>query len=187
MCKLRCIMNFFNNKHEMSDREIIGSLLESNISLMGVVTDLLSRIPHPHHEYHKKSKFTFQFLNYKFSSMSNAVLTVPTGTPVTGFNTPVDVKGNILPDAAYKVGSCVYGVITGPSGNPPGFTVAPGAKEEAFVVTETAPGSANDGIITFDAQDVNGVQLPQSQGTLSFTATAAVAVGSAFNFDQTTH
>ena len=34
-----------NHKHEMTDREIIGSLLESNLALMGVVTDLLDRIP----------------------------------------------------------------------------------------------------------------------------------------------
>lgn len=119
--------------------------------------------------------------------MSNAVLTVPSGTPVSGFNSPLDAKGNVLKDSAFKVGSCKYGVIKGPSGNDPGFSVAPGATEEQFEVTENAEGAASDGIITFDAQDVDGTDLPQSQGTLVFTAVAPKAVESQFNFDQTTH
>lgn len=38
-------MNIFNHphKHEMSDRAIIGSLLESNLSLIEVVTDLIKK------------------------------------------------------------------------------------------------------------------------------------------------
>lgn len=171
------------SKQEKEELSIIEKVVENERLLI----HLVDRLTHKEPENKKVSIFTFKFLNYKISSMSNAVLTVPTGTPVTGFNSPADIKGNNLPDSAYKVGSCVYGVIVGPSGNAPGFTVAPGAREEAFVVTETAPGSASDGIITFDAQDVNGTQLPKSQGTLSFTATPAVAVGSNFNFDQTSH
>lgn len=167
--------------------EEIRSLRSVEHRLLGIVDRLLPKEDHCCRTQKIHSGFAFQFFNYKFKSMSNAVLTVPTGTPVTGSNAPVDAKGNVLPDAAYKVGSCVYKVIPGPSGNPPGFSVAPGAREEAFVVTETAPGSASDGIITFDAQDVNGNQLPQSQGTLTFTATPAVAVGSQFTFDQTSH
>ena len=119
--------------------------------------------------------------------MSNSKLTVPSGTPVDGFNNPADAKGNDLPITAYKSGSCKYGVITGPSGNPPGFTVAPGATEEEFVVTETTPNTASDGIITFDAQDVDGNDLAQSQGLLIFTEAPALAVGSNFNFNQTSH
>ena len=177
ICKLLKYM-FGHNQ----DLKIIQELIDLNKLSLKIIDRLLT----PPID-HRKNLFTFQFLNYKSSAMSNAILSVPTGTPVTGFNSPVDVKDNVLPDSAYKVGSCVYAVIAGPSGNPPGFTVAPGAKEEAFVVTETTPGTASDGIITFDAQDVNGTPLPQSQGTLSFTATPALAVGSAFNFDQTTH
>lgn len=140
---------------------------------------------------HGKSKegslFTFEFSNNKFSSMSNATLKVPSGTKVTGFNTAL-LKGVAQPDAAYKSGSCKYGVIPGPSGNPPGFSVAPGAREQAFIVTENTPGAASDGIITFDALDANGDVVPQSQGTLIFTAaagTGVVADESQFNFDQT--
>lgn len=136
-----------------------------------------------------KNLFNFVIKNYKISFMSNATLTVPSGTPVTGFNAPLDgsTPPVVLPDSAYKAGSCKYGVIAGPSGNPPGFTVAPGPVEEDFIVTETTPGAASDGIITFDAQDINGNQLPQSQGTLVFTAAVTpppVAVASQFNFDQ---
>ena len=151
------------------------------------IRDVKEKMYHHHRHHTINSLFTFTFLNNKISFMSNASLTVPTGTPVTGKNTPLDAKNNALPLSAYKVGSCTYGVIPGPSGNPPGFTVAAGAVEEDFVVTETSPGNASDGIITFDAQDVNGNQLPQSQGTLIFTAIPAVAVGSAFAFDQTSH
>jgi len=117
----------------------------------------------------------------------NSTLTVPSGTPVDGFNAPLDAKKNVLKDSAYKPGSCKYGVIPGPSGNPPGFTVAPGATEEDFTVTENTAGAASDGIITFDAQDAEGNQLPQSQGTLIFTAVTPVAVESEFNFNQTSH
>lgn len=119
----------------------------------------------------------------------NATLSVPSGTAVSGYNAPLDANNNQLPDTAYKAGSCKYGVIAGPSGNAPGFSIAPGATEEQFVVTETTPGTASDGIITFDAQDINGNQLPQSQGTLVFTVTPppppAVAVASQFVFNTT--
>lgn len=142
---------------------------------------------HPRAFVHK-SRFSF-FVNnkFKFSAMK-ASLTVPSGTPVSGFNNPVDVKGNDLPDSFYKPGTCVYGVIPVDGDvNPVGFSIAPGATEEDFVVTETVPGSASQGIITFDAQDADGNALPQSQGTLVFTAVAPKAVDSRFTFNQETH
>lgn len=148
--------------------------------------EICERIHRHHRHIAHESRFTFLINNFKFSAM-NSILSVPSGTPVSGYNAPLDANNNQLPDSAYKAGSCVYGVIAGPSGNLPGFTVAPGATEEQFVVTETTPGSASDGIITFDAQDVNGNQLPQSQGTLAFTVVPppppVVAVGSQFVFN----
>jgi hypothetical protein len=178
----------FVNYITMSEEiHIIDELVKQN----GKLLNLLEKEAHHRHRHlEKRSIFTFQFSNYKISFMSNASLTVPSGTSVTGFNAPLDgsTPPVVLPDTAYKAGSCKYGVIAGPSGNPPGFTVAPGPAEEDFVVTENVPGAASDGIITFDAQDVNGNQLPQSQGTLIFTATTGggtpVAVASQFNFDQ---
>lgn len=145
---------------------------------------------HRHHpRIAHESEFTFFINKIKFSAM-NAQASVPSGTPVTGQNVPLGADKSQLPDSAYKTGSCKYGVIPGPSGNQPGFTVAPGATEEQFVVTETNVGTASDGIITFDAQDVNGNQLPQSQGTLSFTVVPPppppVAVESQFVFNTTT-
>lgn len=109
-------------------------------------------------------------------------LTVPTGTPVTGSAQPLDAKGNVLPNAAFKAGSCKFSVSAGA-----GFSVAPGATEEQFVITETAAGSASTGELLFDAQDVNGNQLPQSSASISFTAIPAVAVSSQIVFDQTSH
>jgi hypothetical protein len=160
---------------------IISRLVKQN----GELINLLERHDHPR----KRSIFTFTFSNYKISSMSNATLTVPSGTPVTGFNAPLDgsTPPVVLPDSAYKTGSCKYTVVAGPSGNTPSFTVAPGPVEEDFIVTENVPGAASDGQINFDAQDVNGNQLPTSNGILVFTATTttpAVAKGSQFNFDQ---
>jgi hypothetical protein len=162
--------------------QIISRLVKQN----GELINLLER-----HDRRLKSQFTFKFSNYKFSSMSNASLTVPSGTPVTGFNAPLDgsTPPVVLPDSAYKTGSCKYTVVPGPSGNPPGFTAAPGPVEEDFVVTENVPGAGSDGQINFDAQDVNGNQLPTSSGILAFTPSTtppppAVAVASQFNFDQ---
>ncbi len=117
-------------------------------------------------------------------------LTVPSGTPISGFNAPLDSGNNVLPNSAYKTGSCKYTVVPGPSGNAPGFTVSSPSDEEDFVVTELVPGAASDGQINFDAQDVNGNQLPTASGILIFTATnnpppppPAVAVASQFNFN----
>lgn len=182
-------MNAFGHHHkdEMSDKEVIAYLLKINKIEAQLAQDLVDRLPKLAHEHKIRSIFTFQFLNYKFSSMSNAILTVPTGTPVTGFNAAADVKGNALPDSAYLSGSCKYSILPNTDGSPSGATVAVGAREEAFVATEVTPGAASTTIIAFDAQDINGVQLPQSTGTLIFTAAPAVAVGSNFNFDQTSH
>lgn len=170
--------------HEKQLMDIIQQLVKNNSHLTIIIDKLL-----PIEQRAKlHSLFTFEFLNYKFTSTMDAVLTVPSGTPVSGFNAAGDAKGNNLGDSAYKAGSCVYAVIVGPSGNPPGFTVAPGAREEAFIVTETGPtGTASDGIITFDAQDVNGNPIPQSKGTLTFTVAPLVATQNLFNFDQTSH
>lgn len=123
--------------------------------------------------------------------MNAAALTVPSGTQVSGFNAPLDAGDNVLPNSAYKAGSCKYTVVPGPSGNAPGFSVSTPSDEEDFVVTEDTPGSASDGQINFDAQDVNGNQLPTASGVLIFTATTtpppppppAVAVASQFNFN----
>lgn len=146
---------------------------------------------HPNHPRLHKPRFTFFINNLNFTAMSQPTLTVPSGTPVSGFNKPLDSGGNVLPDSAYKTGSCKYTVVPGPSGNPPGFTVAPTDDEEDFAVTELVPGAASDGQINFDAQDVNGNQLPTSSGILAFTAVAPppppppppVAVASQFNFN----
>jgi hypothetical protein len=175
-----------SESREKEQLEIIQELVKNNSHLIGIVYKLLLKEPAAPP---LRSIFTFQFLTYKISSMSNASLTVPSGTKVTGFNSPVDASTPpvVLPDTAYKTGSCKYGVIEGPSGNAPGFTVAPGPVEEDFIVTETVAGAGSDGIITFDAQDVNGNQLPQSQGTLIFTPVVTpppAAVASQFNFDQ---
>lgn len=149
---------------------------------------ILDQIFHHHRHHAVQSRFTFLINNFKFSSMSNSQITVPSGTPVNGFNSPLDAKDNVLKDTAYLAGSCKYGVIPGPSGNAPGFTLTAGATEEDFGdVVETVPGAASDGIITFDAKDINGKDLAQSQGTLIFTAVVPLAVGSQFNFNQTSH
>lgn len=118
----------------------------------------------------------------------NATLKVPSGTPVNGFNVPVDVKGNEFDVKFYKAGTCVYGVknVDGDT-DPVGFTVAAGDTEEDFTVTELVPGAASRGVITFDAQDADGNALAQSTGTLEFVATPAKAVGSDFVFNQNTH
>jgi hypothetical protein len=144
--------------------------------------------PHPVHE----SRFTFIFNTLKFSAMETPQLTVPSGTPVSGFNAPLDSGTNVLPNSAYKTGSCKYTVVPGPSGKDPGFTVSAPSDEEDFVVTENTPGADSDGQINFDAQDVNGNQLPTSSGILTFKGTQAppppppppVAVASQFNFNQ---
>jgi hypothetical protein len=113
---------------------------------------------------------------------------VPTGTPVTGEAAPVDAKGNVLADTAFKAGSCKWSVAPNADGTPnTAFTIAPGAVEEDFVVTETTPGQASSGTINFDAQDINGNQLPTQTASLAFTAAPAVAVGSQITFDQTSH
>lgn len=146
---------------------------------------------HPHHPRLFKSRFTFLINNFKFSAMNAPNLTVPSGTPVSGFNKPLDSGNNVLPDSAFKAGSCKYSVVPGPSGAAPGFTVAATDDEEDFAVTELVPGAASDGQINFDAQDVNGNQLPTASGILIFTATTtpppppppAVAVASQFNFN----
>jgi hypothetical protein len=141
-----------------------------------------------HHRKAVRSKFIFN-VKHKFSEMSTPNLSVPSGTPVSGLNQPVDVNNNVLPDSAYLTGSCKYTVVAGPSGNPPGFTVAPGATEEDFVVTENVPGAASDGQINFDAQSAAGIQLPTSSGILVFTASTTTpppvgtAVGSLFTFN----
>lgn len=168
-------MGLFGNNQEKKELSIIEKLVD--------IVELLIR----NHEAPLHSIFTFEFLNYKFTSTMDAVLSVPSGTPVTGFNAAGDAKGNNLGDSRYQAGSCVYAVITGPSGKTPGFTVKPGAREEAFVVTETAPGSASDGIITFNAKDSAGNAIPQSQGTLTFTAPVAAVTQNIFTFDQTSH
>jgi hypothetical protein len=142
---------------------------------------------HPAHE----SRFTFLIHNLNFSAMETPQLTVDSGTPVSGFNAPLDAGGNVLPNSAYKPGSCRYSVVPGPSGNAPGFTVFTPSDEEDFVVTETNPGTDSDGQINFDAQDVNGNQLPTSSGILIFKKPATppppppppVAVASQFNFN----
>lgn len=117
-------------------------------------------------------------------------LTVPSGTPVSGFNAPLDAANNVLPNSAYKAGSCKYSVVPGPSGNPPGFSISTPADEEDFVVTENAPGSASDGQINFDSEDAEGNPVPTSSGILIFTSTTPpppppppVAVASQFNFN----
>lgn len=114
-------------------------------------------------------------------------LTVPTGTPVTGSCSPLDAKGNVLKNTAFKAGSCKWSVAPIIDGNPAGFTVATGDIEEDFVITEISLGAASSGVLLFDAQDVNGNQLPQASATITFTEVAAVAVGSQINFDQTSH
>lgn len=156
------------------------------LSIIEKLVDIVFRLI-PNRESKLHSIFTFEFLNYKLTSTMDAVLSVPSGTPVTGFNAAGDAKGNDLGDSRYLAGSCLYAVIPGPSGNPPGFSVAPGAREEAFVVTETAPGADSDGIITFDAKDSAGNVIPQSRGTLKFTPILAVVTQNLFNFDQTSH
>lgn len=143
--------------------------------------------PHPAHQ----SRFTFIINTLKFSAMNAPTLTVPSGTPVSGFNAPLDSGDNVLPNSAYKSGSCKYTVVPGPSGNPPGFTVSTPSDEEDFVVTENTPGSASDGQINFDAEDVNGNPIPTSSGILIFTAPVTppppppppVAVASKFTFN----
>lgn len=122
--------------------------------------------------------------------MNAPTLTVPSGTPVSGFNAPLDSAGNVLPNSAYKPGSCKYTVVPGPSGNPPGFTVSTPSDEEDFVVTELVPGAASDGQINFDAQDVDGNPVPTSSGILIFMSTTPpppppppVAVASKFTFN----
>ena len=84
---------------------------------------------------------------------------------MTGSAAPKAADGSILPVSAYKVGSCKWSV--DPNA---GFTIAPGSTEEDFTITETTPGSASSGQVNFDAQDVNGDQLPTASFTLSFTA-----------------
>jgi hypothetical protein len=157
------------------------------LGIIEMLVGIVDRLTPRQHKHKVISLFTFQFLNYKFTSTMDAVLSVPSGTPVTGFNAAGDAKGNDLGDSRYLAGSCVYAVIGGPSGNPPGFTVAPGSREEAFVVTETTPGSASDGIIIFNAKDSAGNVIPQSQGILTFTAAPAVVTQNLFTFDQTSH
>ena len=140
---------------------------------------------HFHHKFGSrfavKSVINVYLFNKKIQ-IKMGQLSVPTGTPVTGSASPVDAKGNVLPNSAFKTGSCKFSTSDATQ-----FTVAPGATEEQFVVTETTPGSASTGNILFDAQDVNGNQLPQASASLAFTAVAAVAVGSVINFDQTSH
>jgi hypothetical protein len=121
-----------------------------------------------------QSQISFLINTFKFSSMSTPNLSVPSGTAVGGISEPLDASTPpvVLPNSAFKTGSCKWSVVPGPSGNAPGFSVAPSAVEEDFSISEDAPGSASDGQINFDAQDVNGNQLPTSSAILSFTATA---------------
>lgn len=176
-------MGLFGQSHQ-EKQEL--HIIEKELHIIDKLIDLVDRLTqNPDNKI--RSIFTFEFLNYKITSNMNAVLSVPSGTPVTGFNAAGDAKGNDLGDSRYQAGSCLYAVIAGPSGNPPGFTVAPGAREEAFVVTETTPGSASDGIITFNAKDNLGNVIPQSQGTLNFTAAVAIVTQNLFSFDQTSH
>lgn len=153
------------------------------------------RYPGYHYRHHghgaQNSRFTFIINNFKISAMNAPNLTVPSGTPVSGFNKPLDSGKNVLPDSAYLAGSCKYSVVPGPSGAAPGFTVAATDDEEDFAVTELVAGAASDGQINFDAQDVSGNQLPTASGILIFTATTTppppppppVAVESQFNFN----
>lgn len=117
-----------------------------------------------------------------------AKIKLNTGTPFTGHGSPVDAKGNVLPDSAYKPGSVKWGIANNADGTPnTGYSVAAGSTEEEFAVTEGQPGTGGTGTLTLDAQDVNGNQLPQSTLDFEFDEVAAVAVGSVIVPDQTSH
>lgn len=173
--------------HITALREWIAGLEQALIDAYEIL-----RYHHPHHHIHPHenrmtSRITIVLHNLKFSSMKSSIK-LPTGTPLTGHCSPLDVKGNVLPPSAYKTGSVKYSIAPNADGTPnANYTVAAGATEEDFVVTEVNPGNGGTGSLLQDSQDVDGNALPQAVLDFEFDVVPAKAVDSVIVPDQASH
>lgn len=158
------------------------------------IHDLEHEMHEAHRRFHERwrhharySRLIIILNNLKFSAMKSSIK-LPTGTPLTGHCSPLDAKGNVLPPSGYKVGSVKYSVANNAGGSPnANYTVAAGATEEDFVVTEVNPGTGGTGTLNQDSQDVNGNPLPTATLDFEFDVVPAVAVDSKIIPDQTSH
>lgn len=113
---------------------------------------------------------------------------LPVGTPLTGHCSPLDVKGNVLNPSAYKAGSVLYSIAPNTDGTAnTKYSVAAGATEEDFVITDSDPTTPGTGTLQQASQDIAGNDLPVATLDFEFDAVPAVAVDSVIVPDQTSH